>query len=84
MPWSIEWSDQAIRDLGALDPPVARRIVARLERAATDPRHFFERLAGGEDYKLRMGDYRVLVALSHPTRTILIERVDHRSRVYQG
>lgn len=83
MPWAIRWTDQAIRDLSRLDPSVARRIVGRVERAAEDPPHFFTRLAGSSDYKLRIGDYRLLAALSHETRTILVERVDHRSRVYR-
>jgi mRNA interferase RelE/StbE len=82
MGWSLRWTDQAIRDLTSLDPPVARRVVAKLDQAAEHPEHFFRRLAGAADYKLRVGDYRVLAALDHETRTILVERVGHRSGVY--
>lgn len=83
MPWTIRWTDQAARDLGKLDPPVARRIVAKLERASAEPNRFFTRLAASPDYKLRIGDYRLLAALDHEDRTIFVERVDHRSRVYR-
>jgi len=83
MPWRIQWTDQAIRDLSRLDRPVARRIVSKLEQAAREPLRFFSRLVGGDDYKLRVGDYRLLALLSHETMTILVERVDHRSRVYR-
>ncbi len=83
MPWRIQWTDQAIRDLSRLDRPVARRIVSKLEQAARDPLRYFSRLVGGDDYKLRIGDYRLLALLSHETTTILVERVDHRSRVYR-
>jgi len=83
MPWSIRWTAQGLRDLTRLDPPVARRIVAKLEEAAEDPAHFFTRLVGADDYKLRIGDYRLLALLSHETETIDVERVDHRSRVYR-
>jgi mRNA-degrading endonuclease RelE of RelBE toxin-antitoxin system len=61
---------------------VARRVVARLEAAAENPDHFFLRLTGSDDYKLRIGAYRLLAVLSHTERTILVERVDYRSRVY--
>ena len=81
--WSIRWTERAVRDLGRLDPPVARRIVGKLELAAQNPDRYFRRLAASEDYKLRVGDYRLLAILSHETRTILVERVDHRARVYE-
>ena len=82
MPWSIRWTDQAIRDLNGIDRPVARRIVSKLEAASENPQRFFVRLVDSDDYKLRIGDYRLLAALSHETQSILVERVDHRSRVY--
>lgn len=81
MPWTIKWTDQAVRDLSKLNPPVARRVVTKLERAAEGPSRFFTRLVGGDDYKLRIGDYRLLAALSPETRTIIVERVDLRSRI---
>ncbi len=48
-----------------------------------DPARFFSRIVGADDYRLRIGDYRLLAALLHETRTILVERVDHRSRIYE-
>ncbi len=82
MAWSIVWTDQALRDVSSLDAPVARRIVRKLERAAVEPRRFFERLAGAGDYKLRIGDHRLITALDHESRAVLVEHIDHRSRVY--
>ncbi len=61
---------------------MARRIVAKLEQAAVQPERFFERLAGSGDYKLRVGDYRLIALLAYESKTILVERVDHRSRIY--
>jgi mRNA interferase RelE/StbE len=69
--------------LADLDKPVARRVVLRLERAAEDPRRHFSRLVGGDEYKLRIGDYRLLAVLSHETETIIVERVGHRRSVYR-
>lgn len=83
MSWAIEWTDQAVRDLSRLDPPVARRVVSKLEQAARDPLRFFVRLVGGDEYKLRIGDYRLLAVLAHDVQTIVVERVDHRSRIYR-
>ncbi|HYV08822.1 MAG TPA: type II toxin-antitoxin system RelE/ParE family toxin [Thermoplasmata archaeon] len=82
MPWSILWTDQALRDMSRLDPPVARRILAKIEQTTSSPLRFFSRLVASDEYKLRVGDYRLLAALDSASQTILVERVEHRSRVY--
>ena len=66
-----------------LDRPVAHRVVAKLEQAAARPERSFERLVGSSDYKLRIGDYRLLAVLAYESKTILVERVDHPSRIYE-
>ena len=82
MVWSVELTNRALRDFGKLDRQAARRIVAKLERAAAKPERFFSRVVGSDEYKLRVGDYRLLATLSHETKTIIVARVDHRSRIY--
>ncbi len=74
---------RAARDLERLDPPVARRVVAKLQQAAVRPERSFERLVGSSEYKLRVGDYRLFALLAFESRTIVVERVDHRSRIYE-
>ena len=81
-PWIVEWAETAVRDLGKVEKTIARRIIAKLEQAAADPTRFFERQVGSADFKLRVGDYRLLALLAHEDRTIFIEKVDHRKRVY--
>ena len=81
-PWAIKWTRRAIKDMDGPDVVVARRVARRLEQAAVEPARFFNRLVGSDDNKLRIGDFRLLAILSHDTRTILVERVDHRSRIY--
>lgn len=57
--------------------------MAKLEQAAARPERFFERLVGSSNHKLRIGDYRLLGVLAPESRTIIVERVDHRSRIYK-
>ena len=83
MPWKIQWTHQALKDLDGLETRAAQRIIKKLERAAADPVRIFHRLVGCDDYKLRIGDYRLLAMLSHAAKTIIVERVGHRSRVYK-
>ena len=76
------WTDQAVRDLSRLDPTIGRRVMRKLGQAAEDPVRLFSRLVGFDDHKLRIGDYRLLATLVHDTKVIIVERVDHRSRIY--
>ncbi len=83
MPWKISWSSDAYRFLTDLQKTDAQRIVKKLEQAAENPQHFLEELAGHDDYKLRVGDYRLVVLLLHNENTIFIEKIGHRKNVYK-
>lgn len=62
---------------------MARRIVRKLEQSAEDPHRYFASVVGADERKLRNGDYRLLAVLDPVSRTVLVERVDHRRRVYR-
>jgi mRNA-degrading endonuclease RelE of RelBE toxin-antitoxin system len=69
--------------MGRIDRAAARRIVRKLVQSTADPDRFLEGLVGADERKLRVGDFRVLAVLDTMSRTILVERVDHRQRVYR-
>ena len=62
-----------------------RRLVARIESLATDPRPAgCEKLSGAEDkYRVRQGSYRVVYAFDDEARTITTCKVGHRRDVYR-
>ena len=82
MAWEVRLTSAAEADLTALDNAVAARVVEKIESAATNPHHFFERLRGSEYRKLRVGDYRIIALFIHQDDVIEIQRIEHRSRVY--
>ena len=51
--------------------------------AKENPRHFFERLSSRGDYKLRIGDYRVIADIDDNKKRIEITLIGHRKNVYQ-
>ena len=89
MAWRIEFDPAAERELGKLDPPIARRILAFLhERVAPldDPRSLGEALKGsrlGEFWKYRIGDYRVIAGIEDAALRILVVRLGNRRDVYR-
>lgn len=81
--WTVRWTQRALDDLASLDKPLARRVIAKVEAAATDPPRFFDRLTGADAWRLRVGDVRVLALLAFDRDTVTIQAVDKRSRVYR-
>jgi len=89
MVWKIEFDANAERELGKLDPPIARRILAFLNgRIAKldDPRSIGEALKGsklGDFWKYRVGDYRIIAHIEDQALVVLILRVGNRKQVYR-
>lgn len=83
--YRVHIAPAAERDLRALPVEVLRRIRPRIDGLATDPRPpGVEKLAGGGDlYRLRVGDYRIIYQVQDRAVLVLIVRVRHRRDVYR-
>ncbi|MBI4015854.1 MAG: type II toxin-antitoxin system RelE/ParE family toxin [Candidatus Aenigmarchaeota archaeon] len=66
-----------------LEHILARRIFLKIESLKESPHIFVSRLAGDNGYKLRVGDYRVILDIEESKREIFVRLVDHRSVVYK-
>lgn len=84
-PWSVEITRTAARDLRRLDPPIRRRVLAALGDLAADPHRpgALRKLTAAPEHRLRVGDWRALILLDAPTRTISVTRVLPRGRAYR-
>jgi mRNA interferase RelE/StbE len=67
-----------------LDAQTQRRIVAKVEQVDRELRTWrHERLQSRSEYKLRVGDWRVLYDFDLPTNRLLLLAVRHRREVYR-
>ena len=66
-----------------LDSLTARRIVEKLEEVWEDPFSFVIKLSGLDLYRLRVGDYRVIMKIESGRIIIFIIDIGHRSSVYR-
>ena len=80
--YEITLTDKAKKQLEKLDKHIQERIVAALERIRIRPQDYVVRLVGDLGYKLRVGDYRVIMDINNKQMTILIIKVGHRRNVY--
>ncbi len=83
--WRVEVTRTALKDLKRLDPPVRQRVHTALLALAQDPHASTQlrKLTGAPEWRLRVGDWRVLLLLDEPERTIEITRVLPRGRAYR-
>lgn len=83
MTYEIIYDKGAVEDVSRLPKELRRRILNKAEGAKENPLHFFEQLEGRQDFKLRIGDYRLIADINHTLRRIEVTLVDHRKRVYK-
>jgi len=79
----IEWSEESLDDLAALDKGVARRVTASVERFSETGIGNIKKLQGinPPEFRLRVGDYRVRLHIEGNTLRIL--RVSNRKDAYR-
>ena len=68
-----------------LPPPIARRILTRIEALAVTPRPPGCRMLTGAEslWRIRVGHYRVLYAVQDERATVDILAIRHRSDAYR-
>jgi mRNA interferase RelE/StbE len=83
--YSVLLSPSAERDLGALDKPIQRRVVARIEALAENPRPAgVAKLRGvANAWRIRVGDFRVLYTIEDGCLVVLVVKIGHRREVYR-
>jgi mRNA interferase RelE/StbE len=82
--WRVEVTRRAEHDLRRLDPPVRERVLAALEALVADPpTGDVARLAGGAEWRLRVGDWRVRFSLDDEATAVVVLRVLPRGRAYE-
>ena len=84
MIWRVQWRSRARADLAALDPPVRRRVLAAMARLAETNEGDVTKLQGrNAEWRLRVGDWRVILTFDYPNSTIIVWRVQHRRDAYR-
>lgn len=74
-------SHQAEKYLRKQPDQVQQRIVAAIRGLPTNGD--IKRLKGSSDYRLRVGDIRVVYAIDHAEKVIYIKAIDNRGGIYK-
>ena len=81
----VSLTTSAERELRELPAKIISRIVPRLERLTTVPRPAgCKKLAGGHnEWRIRVGDYRIVYEIDDAGGTVGVTRIAHRREVYE-
>lgn len=80
--YGIIFSDKASKQFCKLEKSLQERIISSLERIRIRPEAYVTKLVGDPAYKLRVGDYRVLLDINKGKLIILVIKIGHRKNVY--
>lgn len=85
MSYRVTLSASADRELHKLPAQVVARIFPRLENLATASRPpGCKKLKGGDnEWRIRVGDYRVVYEINDSAGTVVVTRIRHRREVYE-
>jgi mRNA interferase RelE/StbE len=78
----IVFTDTSQKQFNKLEKDVQERIIKALERIRLRPESFVKKLVGDPGYRLRVGDYRVILDIEKSELIILVIKVGHRKNIY--
>jgi mRNA interferase RelE/StbE len=82
--YKIVFKRSVTKDLRVIPNKDIGRILKRIDQLAQDPRPpGSEKLSGGEKYRIRQGNYRILYAIEDVIVTVIVVKVGHRRDVYR-
>ncbi len=81
--YRLLYTARAVKDIGALDPVVRKRLGKKLLLYAEAPLTYAAPLSGSElgGYRFRIGDHRVIFDLKG--KDIIVLHVGHRREIYR-
>ena len=82
MKFEIIWSYSAIKGLKKLARIISKRIFEKVSLLSEEPYRYVQKLVGSPFFKLRIGDYRVILEIKQHILQILVIKVGHRSKIY--
>jgi len=84
MPYVVHLKRSAEKELADLPREAQQRIIKRLLTLKANARPpGAKKLGGGEKYRIRIGDYRVLYTIDDALQKIEVSAVGHRREVYR-
>ena len=84
MSYEIIFTDTSLKQFKKLEKDIQERIIKALERIRIRPEAYVKKLVGDLGYRLRVGEYRVIIDIYKDKLIILVIKVGHRKNIYKN
>ncbi|MDG6218826.1 MAG: type II toxin-antitoxin system RelE/ParE family toxin [Candidatus Thermoplasmatota archaeon] len=83
MSYEVVFTDTSKKQFNKLEKDVQERIINALERIRIRPESYVKKIIGDPGYKLRVGDYRIILDIEKSELIILVIKIGHRKNIYE-
>ena len=83
MTWQVIWSEKSVKQLEKIDTKNAQKIYDSVLTCVEDPFRVVTRLTNSQFFRLRVGNYRVILDLQQSKMIIFVIESDLRKSVYK-
>jgi mRNA interferase RelE/StbE len=83
MTYKIIFSDFADKQLDKLSKEIQKRIISTLKRCKIRPYPHVKKSVGSKYFRLRVGDYRVILDIIDNELIIYVIELGHRKKIYK-
>jgi mRNA interferase RelE/StbE len=81
--YKLIFSKLALKQLNKLEKNIKERIWEKLQLCKENPFRFLEHLEQIKGFKLRIGDYRIIIDVNNVAKTIEVLELGHRKNIYE-
>jgi len=83
MKYEVKWTKTSIDQLKKLDKTIAERIIDKVEKISENPFNYVKKLREFDLFRLRIGDYRIIMSIEKNKMIIFVLEVGHRRVIYR-
>ncbi len=81
--YTLVYTDEFLKQLKKLNKETQKRIISTLERIRIRPYPYVKKLVGNPYFRLRAGDYRIILDIKEDKLIIYVLEVGHRKNIYK-
>ena len=81
--WDIVFTDTAKKRISKILQPEKRRILTAIARLHEGLTGDIKRMKASSDFRLRVGDWKIILSVDTSRRFILVRHVDTRGDIYK-
>ncbi len=81
--YKLIFEKKALQNLNKLDAQIKKRIWDKLQECKENPFRFLKPIVQIKGFKLRVGDYRIIIDVQEEIKILHILKVGHRKNIYE-